>query len=507
MEKKFFLIITLIVVTSITNSFAQNINKTILLRSKEKIEFTETIRKEKPDDNGWIKIEYSDTTITRYQEILLTFEMFYPKDATSILNNQDIQKEIIEYTTTTSKYTDSITKSIIEKLSNEKTLDNLFKKFENIEGYNTFSNDNPKEFKTELNRYPDSKRSAISKKVEIYKSDNILKINLESYTIFFDTSTGKIITPSDLLTNIKYKEEYYNDTLTIVSIKNIFKDEIHFISIEENEKYDKYNHYLFKGYNAKKDNPLLTPYALSIINKDNRYLLSTQITNEYNDTFDVYKFENINNTYKDKTITIPNNLNNSKSTEKIRNRMLEIMFGKSTGDIENLISEGVKNWDVDYEKDCQMIIKTGEKLISFVFENLKKHDNSENYLLVFNKETGEDIKVEDLIKDKKGFNEYVNSFDIYWGGYLLSEKDKEKNNIYNSEFKDIFKHSVNGKFSGLNEFPTSWWYSFTKIGDFIPIEFDTPTMRFYLKYSEIKKYINPKYYDILEFSFSNIIYN
>ena len=55
-----------------------------------------------------------------------------------------------------------------------------------------------------------------------------------------------------------------------------------------------------------------------------------------------------------------------------------------------------------------------------------------------------------------------------------------------------------GPFPGIKEFPTSWWFSFNKMDEIVPVEFNTPTARIFLDYADIKKYINPKYRKVMD---------
>lgn len=181
-------------------------------------------------------------------------------------------------------------------------------------------------------------------------------------------------------------------------------------------KYKK-NRYFIKT--ILEEDSLLTPYARLLMSKDKGYSFATT-TNQYGDKIRTYEFDNVNCSYNDKTIMIPISLKGCANTEKIRTRMLNIMFGKSDGDLDSILVEGIKKWvPSKHSRGSNMIYKSHESLVSFGFEDLSEHSNKNNSFIVFDKKTGEEIKVEDLIKDKKGFMEYVNSHNYYLDGFLI----------------------------------------------------------------------------------------
>jgi hypothetical protein len=180
--------------------------------------------------------------------------------------------------------------------------------------------------------------------------------------------------------------------------------------------------------------------------------------------------------------------------------MMKVMFGSADGDEVSLIVEGVKKWVPEYGRGSQMLFNVGDGLVSFGFENLSTYSNVSNTFIVFDKTTGEEIGVDDLIKDKKGFMDYVNSHNVYFAGFLFDSTNVDRGTKVGSEIRGYLKHSGGylAPFKGLSEFPTSWWFAFSKKDDFVVVEFNTKQSRVFLNYSDIKAFIDPKYHDIMD---------
>lgn len=176
--------------------------------------------------------------------------------------------------------------------------------------------------------------------------------------------------------------------------------------------------------------------------------------------------------------------------------MLEVMFGSSDVNSEDLIAEGVKKWVPKSEIGKRMVLSEGEGVVSFGFENLSKRNSDKDTFIVFDKTTGEEIDVKDLIKDKKGFLDYVNSFNMYYGGYLFDSTNVKRGPNVPSHL--LSTGATKTSFNGWKEFPTSWRFKFSKIDKFIPVEFNTKDSRIFLNYNDIKAFIDPKYQEVLD---------
>ena len=176
------------------------------------------------------------------------------------------------------------------------------------------------------------------------------------------------------------------------------------------------------------------------------------------------------------------------------------MFGRSDGDLEELITEGVKKWVSRYGRGSQMLLYVGDGLVSFGFENLSVRDNSSNTFIVFDKTTGEEIAVKDLIKDQKGFMDYVNSFNMYFAGFLFDSTNVERGPKVGENLRSYLKHSGGylAPFNGWKEFPISWWFAFSNMDGFVSVEFNTSSSRIFLNYSDIRAFIDPKYHEVLD---------
>ncbi|MBO5862992.1 MAG: hypothetical protein J6Q59_01845, partial [Paludibacteraceae bacterium] len=303
----------------------------------------------------------------------------------------------------------------------------------------------------------------------------------------YDAETGKRIVPEDLLTTLKLQN--WKDSVTICGVAGIEGTDISFYY----EGGDFYCHTL------KKDSPMLTPYAKSLMAKDKGYLVTSEF-NEYGDQIRSFLIKRVNGGYEDRKVYLPVQLKGCKNTQKIRNRMLESMFGSADGDEVSLIVEGVKKWVPEYGRGSQMLFNVGDGLVSFGFENLSTYSNVSNTFIVFDKSTGEEIGVDDLIKDKKGFMDYVNSHNVYFAGFLFDSTNVDRGTKVGSEIRGYLKHSGGylAPFRGLSEFPTSWWFAFSKKDDFVVVEFNTKQSRVFLNYSDIKAFIDPKYHDIMD---------
>lgn len=486
---------------------AQKITKDILLRSKEKISFTKTKYVDLPldslpeKDREFFKDQdfsevsepirvsvLRDEEVFDYDEILIKFSLSCTAEAYKYKDIADLQEDIAKEMATVGKYASPKEKLISSYLENGTSIDGVFRKLGSLNDYDAICVDDTAILKKEVAKYPNSNRSAINKKFALSVKNGVLYLDNDASYInevigIYDIEKGKRILPSDLLTSVKVKNRYHDDTLVMTKVKSIKKDEIYF----SYEGGDFYVHTI-----SKKDS-LLTPYAEYLMAKDKGYTIET-VEQSNGDIVQKFDFYRIDDSYDSKELMLPYKLNGTSETEKIRNKMLEVMFGKSDGDIENLVLEGVKSWG----RRTEMLFRSGDGIVSFGFENNSVNNNKSNTFIVFNKETGEAIKAEDLIKDKKGFMEFVNSHKYYMEGFLFGDsfEGKEK---YGSEFKSYLKHSVHfGDFKGLEEFPTSWFFVFNKMDEVIPVEFNTSKNRIFLDYSDIKKFMNKKYVKVMD---------
>ncbi|GEM_PF-1187362 len=501
---------------------ALDIPKAILLRSKEMKPYTvrEQVFKNGMDEDGFNKLleeaiskedddlidslfaKYvSDETVEkqRYEEFALKLNLSYTDEALPFLNNQNLQEDLVKFVSDAGRYADSLSLQIFGQIKDAKTLDEAIGKLSKIDGYNVFvMGKDSVSFNAEVNRYPDSKKISAIKNVIIKEEKGIVKAELDRFSTgeelseFYDVELGKRIQLSDLLLNLRVKKgKYSEDSVTVKRVEYINKNEIRF-------KYDD-----VYGVSIEKDDSLLTDYAKSLMAKDKGYSIRTT-TNANGDRIREYHFEYFTDRFSPHSVVkIPMDLNGCSNTSKIRNRMLEIMFGHSDGDLDSLVVEGFeKGWvsESDYDREPNMLLQLGDGLVSFGFEDRERRDNSGNVFIVFDKSTGEEIAVNDLIKDKDGFMKFVNSHNLYMAGFLAdSAKIKEQLRTIGPEFKNYLRHSGGmGPFPGLEVFPTSWWFAFNKMDEIVPVEFNTSTARIFLDYADIKKFIDPKYLDVME---------
>ena len=306
----------------------------------------------------------------------------------------------------------------------------------------------------------------------------------------YDVESGKRIQVSDLLSSNRVKFEYGRDSVTLVKVDKIDKDGIVFYDDStDSHIVDKNDSVYF----------VLTDYAKSLMARDKGYTIS-MTTNAYGDKIKEYHFRRVNSSPHNRDVFIPMELKGCSNTKKIRNRMLDIMFGHNKGDLDTLVIEGVKKWIPEHRDGKSMLLQLGDGLISFGFEDQSTRGNSNNIFAVFDRKTGTEISVNELIKDKAGFMKFVNSHNLYLAGFLVdTTKIKEQSKKFGEQFRNYLHHSVAmGPFSGIKEFPTSWWFSFNKMDEIVPVEFNTPTARIFLDYADIKKYINPKYRKVMD---------
>ena len=494
---------------------AQTVFKGILLRSKEKVEFS---RSEWVTEKGPKKDYYGDEDSTvsdsvggdsvvvevlrevkknGYQEYSLGVRMEFSVEAYPYRNNRYLQEDIVKFVTKENPYSDTLVKVMQGYMRGAKTLDDMFKRLKKVKGYNkpvVYDDDVSFTAAVNADKKEEINKSVQGSPVKITLENGILsmregyKYNSETLGLY-DVETGKRIEPSDLLTTLRWVNEHSKDTVTITSVSRIDAEDISF----------RYKESSYGSEFLRKDSPFLTPYAKSLMERDKGYKLITHV-NEYGDQIQSIKFEKINGEHAFKEVHLPLQLNGCKNTQKIRNRMLDVMFGRSDGDLEELITEGVKKWVSRYGRGSQMLLKVGDGLVSFGFENLSAYANDRNTFIVFDKTTGEEIAVKDLIKDQKGFMDYVNSFNMYFAGFLFDSTNVERGPKVGENLRSYLKHSGGylAPFNGWKEFPISWWFAFSNMDGFVSVEFNTSSSRIFLNYSDIRAFIDPKYHEVLD---------
>ena len=499
---------------------AQKVFKGIILRSQEKVEFsrTEWVTEKVPKKNYYgdedstvsdsvggdsVVVDSVEVQVLRevkkngYQEYSLGVRMEFSAEAYPYRNNRYLQEDIVKFVTKENRYADTLEKVMQGYMRGAKTLDDMFKRLKKVKGYNKpVVYDDEVSFTAAVNadKKEEINKSVQGSPVKITLENGILsmredyKYNSETLGLY-DAETGKRIEPSDLLTTLKYTDEYSKDTFTMASVTRIDAEYISFRCKESS--------YCSKSF--RKDSPFLTPYAKSLMERDKGYKLITHV-NEYGDQIQSIKFEKINGEYAFKEVHLPLQLNGCKNTQKIRDRMLNVMFGHSDGDLEELVMEGVKKWVSRYGRGSQMLLNVGDGLVSFGFENLSVRDNSSNTFIVFDKNTGEEIAAKDLIKDQKGFMDYVNSFNMYFAGFLFDSTNVERGPKVGENLRSYLKHSGGylAPFNGWKEFPISWWFAFSNMDGFVSVEFNTSSSRIFLNYSDIRAFIDPKYHEVLD---------
>lgn len=497
---------------------AQTVFKGFLLRSNEKMDFvseewvreglSESEKKELLESLGEDASEEDKESVQNaqgwkrkevkkngYEVIALNVEMDFSADAYSYRDNPYLQEDIVKFISKPGSYSDSLEKVMCAHIKDAKSVDDISKKLKKVKGYQSFVGDDTASYIAEIAKYKESRGRAC----EFWR---FMKVSLENGVLYlkenkgsgykktlgvYDAETGKRIEPEDLLTTLKLQN--WKDSVTICGVAGIEGTDISFYY----EGGDFYNHTL------KKDSPMLTPYAKSLMAKDKGYVVTTNV-NEYGDQIRSFLIKRVNGGYEDRTVYLPVQLKGCKNTQKIRNRMMKVMFGSADGDEVSLIVEGVKKWVPEYGRGSQMLFNVGDGLVSFGFENLSTYSNVSNTFIVFDKSTGDEIGVGDLIKDKKGFMDYVNSHNMYFAGFLFDSTNVDRGTKVGSEIRGYLKHSGGylAPFKGLSEFPTSWWFAFSKMDDFIVVEFNTKQSRVFLNYSDIKAFIDPKYHDIMD---------
>lgn len=458
---------------------AQTVFKGILLRSKEKIikenNFAQAKHFDSDPDSDQIYLKYEKSL---YEEFSLIVQMKFSVEAYPYRNNRYLQEDIVKYVTREKQNIDSLGKVMLGYLKGSKKMDDFYKRLKKLKGYNQFVCDDTASYAAAVNtcKSYDCRRTVLKYPLEITLQNGILTLEESSMQLgFYDVKRGKRIEPADLLTTLTREEK-------MGSVSQINGRSINVC-----------------GYYLTKDDPLLTPYARSLMERDKGYTSSTW-TNKYGDLIQTIYVKKINGGFESREILIPVQLNGCQNTKKIRNRMLEVMFGSSDVDSEDLIAEGVKKWVPKSERGMQMVLGEGEGVVSFGFENLSKRNRDKDTFIVFDKTTGEEITVKDLIKDKKGFMDYVNSFNMYYGGFLFDSTNVKLGSNFCGSLRSHLMNSDAEKtaFNGWKEFPTSWWFKFSKMVEFIPVEFITKDSRISLNYSDIRAFIDPKYQEALD---------
>ena len=426
----------------------------------------------------------NDSTMAVYEELMFEFTLSLPDNGLKYKDSPDLQEDIIEKISAR-KYDHPIAIAVCNAIKGEKTLKGAFSKIKKMKGFDVFCDDDIEKFTVEKNK-PDVLTYATIEYFELEEKNGIF-IGSELSSIY-DAESGKRIQATDLVKSVRIQ----NAECFITGIKYIECNHIMFnLSCAD----PSWNEILIK-----KGDPRLTPYAEKLMGKANGFKTSTYKNAFPPDSIKVYKFRNVNGSYEDKKVYLPEKIYGCKSTEKVRNRMLDVMFGKSDYDTECRIVAGVKKWVSEHERGPKMSFICGNGLLSFGFENQSKHDNSDNTFIVFDRTTGDEISVSELIKDKDGFMRFVNSHNLYMAGYIFDTTRVESFKKYGSEMRSYLKHSAGyfGQFNGLEEFPTSWWIAFGKMGEAFPLEFNTRKMRIFIDYYDIREYIDPKYLEILD---------
>ncbi len=485
-------------------SSSQTITKGIVLRSKEKVDYFVSeafdVSDEKPDsvfidgelvepmdvaiaDKKW-SFELREVKKTGYVEFGYMVNLNCTVEAYHFCNNSDFQKDIVEYITKIDPYTDSLSCVMLGSMKGAKTIDKAFGKLMKSKGYNSYLFNDKASFQAEISKYPESRRFGSNNTLNFVVENGIFFDRNGYFTPIYDVERGKRIEPSDLFTTLKCKN------FTIYAVRDIDRGGITVFTDSARSE-----------TSTVTDNLILTPYARSLMGRIKDYKIFT-VENAVGDQIRTFSFDRVNGTYHRKEVHLPVKLEGCKNPDKIRKRMLEIMFGRSDGKTEELVKEGVKDWVSKYGKGKSMLFKSGDGLVSFGFEDLTLHNNWNNTFIVFDKHTGDEIKVEDLIKDKKGFMEFVNSHNLYMAGFIFdsTKVDDLKKGKYGSAFRSYLRHSGGyfGDFDGISEFPTSWWFAFNEMDQVIPVEFNTSSQRIFLDYDDIKKYIDPKYCKLIE---------
>ena len=451
---------------------AQKVFKGIILRSKEKVEYTSTewveVELPKADDSmeedsigsvvESIDLEtgvYSENGVSymsqevkklAYEVFSLSVQMDFSVEAYPYRNNPYLQEDIVKYIVREKQYADSLEKVMHGYMRGAKSLDDMVKRLKKVKKYDKFV-------------YDDLRSFAI-------KVDTLQKMGCRKHGGVYPV---KIEVKNGVLYMIEGLDVSSSNTLGLYDVET-----------------------------GKRIEPE-DPYAKSLMAKDKGYRSTTR-TNEFGDQIQIIEVNKVNERYESRKVQLPVQLNGCKNTQKVRNRMLEVMFGRSDGNLENLVTEGVQKWIPEYGRGSQMLLFVGDGVVSFGFEDLSARDNNSNTFIVFDKTTGEEIAVKDLIKDKKGFMDYVNSFNMYFAGFLFDSTNVERGPKVGETLRNYLKHSGGylAPFNGWDEFPTSWWFAFSKMDEFIPVEFNTKDSRIFLNYEGVKAFIDPKYHEILD---------
>ena len=505
MKKTFICLLTLLLMSAVSiETNAQHIVKGFFLRTKEKKNWTVTKSiKTEIEPYHW-SYEYKDTTMCGYYECVLTLDLDCATEAYPYINNPDIQEDLVKTLTTTNEYTDSLVVVMANYVKDEKTLDKVCEKLKNLDDYDSYFFDNNEDLIKEMSKYSDIRRFKKTTQISLWVNNGLLycrRVYSADIIAIYDTETGRRIEPSDLFKS-QPVTDYRGDTVTVTKITKITK-------------------YLIND-RIPKNCPYLTPYAVKLMGKSKTYYARTN-ENQYGDLIRTYCFDDKYLWFASKKefassdpdvtdvptgtreVLIPYKLHGCQNVEKIRNRMLDVMFGKHDGDVDSLIFNSVNSMMKDKPwMEYETLLEIGDGLVSFGFENRRARRNSDSHLVVFDKASGDEITVGDLIKDKKGFVQFVNSFNLYVEGFLF-DTTQMKNGHLDPKFKgEQFKSYVNKdgghvvsliiKFGGLYKLPVMWWFPFTQYDNvLVPVEFKTEIMPFYLDYNDIRKFINPKY--------------
>ncbi len=510
MKKTFICLLTLLLMSAVSiETNAQHIVKGFFLRSKEKKNWTVTKSIETEIEPYHWSYEYKDTTMCGYYECVLTLDMDCATEAYPYINNPDVQEDLVKVFTTTDRYTDSIVVVMANYVKDEKTLDKVCEKLKNLDDYDSYFFDNNEDLIKEMSKYSDSRRFKETTQISLWVNNGLLycgHVYPADIIAIYDTETGRRIEPSDLFKS-QPVTDYRGDTVTVTKITKITK-------------------YLIND-RIPKNCPYLTPYAVKLMEKSKTYYARTN-ENQYGDLIRTYCFDDKHLWFASKKgfassdpdvtdeptgtrkIHILCKLHGCQNIDKIRNRMLDVMFGRHDGDVDSLVFNSVNNMMINKPRtEYNTLLVIGDGLVSFGYENDRARSNSENHFIVFDKTSGNEITVNDLIKDKKGFIKFVNSFNYYVAGFLFDTTQMKNGDIdpkfqgeqFGSYVRNNLKHAMSRlqEFKGLDGLPTMWWFAFNQFDDvLVPVEFDSDDMRIFLDYNDIRKFINPKYLSIMD---------
>lgn len=464
---------------------ANELSKYILLVSDK------TVEEEKPSVtysyNGSItSLDYGNTVKIEVHPTI-TLRLVFNCEGASMryLNLPALQEDLAGDIAQPNRYVyaEDDEKSVQDFIKGLKSVDEITEKLSHYSGYKTFVFDNEDDYRKEEKKYPSHHKTMILKEYYLSLKGNVLEAsgpNIELRSVY-DVTTGKRILPADMFTKTKYVDNYNGDSLTIVSVSSISHKLVLFYC--EKEKFN-----LIEDINDS----MLTPYARTLMQSDKGYSVDT-ITNSYGDKILHFDCDFGRSLRK---VDIPIEIKGCANAKAVLDSMLNVMFHRTDGNLEETVVNGIKQIPENYS--YSMAFVPGSSFLSFAFDETSIRTNLLNTHTVFLRKSGEKIKTSDLIADKKGFMAFVNSHNLYAGGFLLDSTDIKRHANDEDGFMAYLKHSFAVPFEGITEFPTYWILSFKKMGEVFPIEFDNLTASFYLNYKDIRKFIHPKYRPFLD---------